>query len=196
MFTATKGSRDWYLFIFYWWGTCKPDQFAKSGPAEHGAKPQAYGESALRAAPCWAPCDVWSMPPRSWMTFRERGYKEMKKLSDEDSGDILGGTEEARISQSLSLVIGDLHSPPPHPTLCPSPAHALRSWCQQVTVAFRAHLCTCCSLQLLTMTTICVSLRCAEPSLLHMISLILHNYTVKGIIPAFHRKKMRVWELS
>lgn len=49
------------------------------------------------------------------MTFRERGYKEMKKLSDEDSGDILGGTEEARISQSLSLVIGDLHSPPSHP---------------------------------------------------------------------------------
>ena len=47
----------------------------------------------------------------------------MKKLSDEDSGDILGGTEEARISQSLSLVIGDLHSPPPHPPPRPSPPH-------------------------------------------------------------------------
>lgn len=36
-----------------------------------------------------------------------------------------------------------------------------------------------------------VSLVCAGPSLLHIISFCLHNHHVKGMIPAFQVKKMR-----
>lgn len=115
----------------------------------------------------------------------------------------LGSTEEARTGQMPQPgAQWPLFS---HPSLlspysCPCPSCAPRVHTLLVSTgdsALSPHLCTCCSLQLLTLTiTICVSLVCAESSLLHTISLVLHNHNVKGIIPAFQMQNVRIWELG
>lgn len=128
------------------------------------------------------------MPPRSQMTSREGGYKEMKKLSDKDSGTLWEHRRRSGQDASAWCSVTSVFHPTPatHVLVRLMPTIFTHFPCQQVTVAFPAHRCTCCSLQLLTMIiSICVSLICTESSLLHMISLILLQLWYERDYPCF-----------